>query len=174
MAPRRREFLILGVVALGAAALGGVGGAIFLQARSGAADLLASSFPDLSGRARRMAEWQGTPLLVNFWATWCAPCREEIPLLNGAAQRPGPRRVQVVGIALDNAANIGEFSKSVKIEYPVLLGGSLALDLMRALGNKGGALPFSVLVDRHGRLAGRKLGAYTAAELRGALDGLIG
>ena len=173
MAPGRRNALILGAVALGAAAVGGVVGALALQARSGAADLLASRFPDLSGQPRQLLEWQGRSLVCNFWATWCAPCREEIPLLSVAQEKYAPNGIQVVGIAIDNAANVGEFAKSVKITYPVLLAGPPAIDLMRRLGNASGGLPFTVLLDRHGRLGDRKLGAFTAPDLDSAVTALL-
>ncbi|HEX6320453.1 MAG TPA: TlpA disulfide reductase family protein [Burkholderiales bacterium] len=173
MAPGRRDALILGAVALGAAAVGGVVGALALQARSGAADLLASRFPDLAGQSRQLLEWQGRSLVCNFWATWCAPCREEIPLLNAAQHKYVDKGIQVVGIAIDNAANVSEFGKSVKIAYPVLLAGSAAIELMRSLGNASGGLPFTVLLDRRGRLVGRKLGAFSAADLDAAVAGLL-
>jgi thiol-disulfide isomerase/thioredoxin len=144
-----------------------------LQARSGAADLLASRFPDLSGQPRRLLEWQGRSLVCNFWATWCAPCREEIPLLDAAQHKYGAEGIQVVGIAIDNAANVREFGESIKIGYPVLLAGSPAIELMRSLGNASGGLPFTVLLDRRGRLAGHKLGPYSAPELDAAVARLL-
>lgn len=144
-----------------------------LQARSGAADLLASRFPDLAGQSRQLLEWRGRSLVCNFWATWCAPCREEIPLLNAAQHKYGDKGIQFVGIAIDNAANVSEFGKSVKIAYPVLLAGSAAIELMRSLGNASGGLPFTVLLDRRGRLVGRKLGAFSAADLDAAVAGLL-
>jgi thiol-disulfide isomerase/thioredoxin len=173
MTAGRRDALILGGVALGAAAIGGVVGALALQSRSGAADLLASRFADLSGESRRLLEWQGKVLLCNFWATWCAPCREEIPLLNAAQQQHNQNGFQVVGIALDNAADVAKFLGLIQIQYPVLLSDARAIDLMRRLGNSAGGLPFSVLLDRRGRLAERKLGAYSASELAGVLAGLL-
>lgn len=158
---------------MGAAALGGVVAALTLQARSGAADLLASRFPDLSGRMRPLLEWQGHGLVCNFWATWCAPCREEIPLLNAAQQKYAANGLQVVGIAVDSAANVRQFITSTEIHYPVLLAGAAAIDLMRELGNTTGGLPYTVLLDSRGRLAGRKLGAFSARELEAALAALL-
>ena len=173
MKPGRRDSLILGGVALGAAALGGVVGTLALQSQSGAAELLSTSFVDLSGTAHRLAEWQGRALLCNFWATWCAPCREEIPLLSAAQQQEGGKELQVVGIALDNAANVAQFSKTTKVGYPLLLADAAAIALMRRLGNPGGGLPFTVGLDRHGRLAERKLGAYAEVELKRAISVLL-
>ena len=173
MSPGRRDALILGGVAAGAAAIGGVVGALVLQSGSGAADLLASRFADLSGQPRRLVDWRGKALLVNFWATWCAPCREEIPLLDAAQQQFASRGLQVVGIAIDNGANVRQYATSVKMDYPVLLADSAAVELMRSLGNTTGGLPFTVLLDRSGRLIDRRLGPYSAAELQAAVASLL-
>jgi thiol-disulfide isomerase/thioredoxin len=173
MSPGRRDLLILGGVAAVAAVAGGVAGALALQSRSGAADLLSASFPDLSGRRRRLSEWQGRPLVCNFWASWCAPCREELPLLDAAQREHASIGLQIVGIAVDNAANIREYVKVVKITYPILIAEGEAIPLMRRLGNRAGGLPFTVAVDVAGRVRGRKLGAYSAAELKAELARLL-
>jgi thiol-disulfide isomerase/thioredoxin len=173
MSPGRRDVLILGGVAAAAAAVGAIAGAFMLQASSGAADLLAHPFPDLSGQTRRLVEWQGRVLVCNFWATWCAPCREEMPLLDAAQQQYGRQGVQVVGIAIDNHANVQEFVAKVPVAYPVLVADASAIDLMRELGNAQGGLPFTVLLSRTGRLAGRKLGAYSQADLSGEIATLL-
>jgi thiol-disulfide isomerase/thioredoxin len=169
----RRDALILGAVAAGAALAGGIVGALALQSGSGAAQLLSSSFPDLGGRLRRLTEWQGRPLICNFWATWCAPCREELPLLDAAHREYAAHGLQVVGIGVDNAPNIREYLKVVKIGYPVLVGEAGALDLMKRLGNRAGGLPFTAVLDRRGALRNRKLGAYSAAELRTEIAALL-
>jgi thiol-disulfide isomerase/thioredoxin len=169
----RREVLVLGAVAAGAALAGAIAGAFALQSRSGAADLLSSRFPDLAGRERRLAEWQGRPFLCNFWATWCAPCREELPLLDAARKRHATIGFEVVGIAVDNATNVAEFLKTVPLSFPVLLAGAPAIDLMRRLGNAGGGLPFTVAVDAAGRVRSRKLGAYSSTQLEAELTALF-
>jgi thiol-disulfide isomerase/thioredoxin len=169
----RREILVLGAVAAGAALAGALAGVLALQSRSGAADLLSSRFPDLAGQARRLSEWQGRPLLCNFWATWCAPCREELPLLDAARKRHAAIGFEVVGIAVDNAPNVAEYLKTVPVSFPVLVAGAPAIDLMRRLGNAGGGLPFTVSVDAAGRVRSRKLGAYSAAQLETELAGLF-
>jgi thiol-disulfide isomerase/thioredoxin len=173
MSPDRRNALILGGVALGAAAVGGVVGVFALQSRNGAADLLAHRFSDLSGQPRRLKEWQGKALVCNFWATWCAPCREEIPLLDAAQQQYHTQRLQVVGIAVDNAENVRRFSQNTQVRYPLLLADASAIDLMRKLGNSTGGLPFTVVLDRSGRLAERKLGAYSKPELEARVARLL-
>jgi thiol-disulfide isomerase/thioredoxin len=173
MSPGRRDLLILGAVGAGAAVAGGVAGALALQSRSGAADLLSASFPDLSGRRQPLAEWRGRPLVCNFWASWCEPCREELPLLDAAQQEHGANRLQIVGIAVDNGPNILKYLKSVQISYPVLIADGEAIDLMRRLGNRAGGLPFTVTLDTAGRVHQRKLGAYSAAELKAELAKLL-
>ena len=173
MSPGRRELLILGGVAAGAALAGAVAGVLALQSRSGAAELLSSRFPDLSGRPRRLSEWQGEALLCNFWATWCAPCREEMPLLEAAYQQHAGNGLQVIGIAVDNAANVAKYLKTVRVSFPILIGDATAIDLIRRLGNAGGGLPFTVAVDAAGRVRRRKLGAYSAAELHAEVGGLL-
>ena len=155
MAQGRRNLLILAAVATTAAVAGGIAGSLALQARSGAADLLSAKYPDLSGRPRRLSEWRGRPILCNFWASWCAPCREELPLLDAAQKEHASIGLQVVGIAIDSAPNIKVFLKSVPIAFPVLVAEGSAIDLMRRLGNQSAALPFSVGLDRAGRLRGR-------------------
>jgi thiol-disulfide isomerase/thioredoxin len=169
----RREALILGGVALGAAALGALVGAVFLQSRSGAADLLAASFADLSGKPRRLLEWAGKVLVCNFWATWCLPCREEIPMLVAARESHAPQGVEVIGIAIDAEAKVREFSAVYAVGYPLLLADAGAIELMRKLGNTAGGLPYTVVLDRRGALAYRKLGPLTRPQLDRVLADLI-
>jgi len=173
MAASRRDLLILGGVGLAAAAVGGLVGPMLVQSRSGATDLLAARFPDLAGRQRKLLEWQGRVLVCNFWATWCAPCREEIPLLVSIRDRLVTKGIEIVGIGVDNAAKISEFVKIYEVSYPILVAGAEALELMRKLGNTAGGLPFTVFLDRQGALAHRKLGPIKAAELEEKLAELL-
>lgn len=173
MHPARRDLLILGGVAAGAAIAGGIVGALALQSQSGAAELLSSRFPDLTGRSRLISEWQGKILVCNFWATWCEPCREELPLLDAAQQHYAAEGIQVLGIGIDTGPNIREYLKVIKIHYPVLVGEVAGLHLMRSLGNRSGGLPFTILLDRNGRVRQRKLGAYSQAELNGQIAALL-
>jgi thiol-disulfide isomerase/thioredoxin len=173
MAPGRRDALIVGAGALGAVVAGGLFGALALQSRSGASELLSASFVDLAGRTRRIREWQGRVVLCNFWATWCEPCKEEVPLLSAAEQKYGGKGLSVVGIAIDSAANISEFAAKYHLSYANLVADANALQLVRRLGNSAGGLPFSVLLDRNGAIAGRRVGAYGEAELVGLLEGML-
>jgi len=120
---------------------------------------------DLDGKRRSLLEWQGRVLVLNFWATWCDPCREEIPAFVRVRQKLRRSGVEFVGIAIDQAAKVAIFAKSVHIDYPLLLVGRDGLDLMRRLGNTSGALPFTVIVNQEGRIAFRSLGALTGPRI---------
>ena len=129
------------------------------------------SLRDLEGRTRRPDEWDGKVLVVNFWATWCAPCREEIPLLiDLGRRRPG---VQVVGIAVDTAPLVQAFVKEIGIDYPILLDG-LEGRTMRRYGNRIGAIPFTVVVGRDGVVAYVRAGVLEADELDKVTAALLG
>jgi len=167
---QRRELLILGVAGAAALVAGGIVGALAIQSASGAGKLLSTSFNDLSGRPRRLSEWQGRVVLFNFWATWCAPCREEMPVLEAATQKYG---FSAVGIGIDSAVKIREFAANYGIRYEMLVAGGDAVQLMKDLGNVSGGLPFTLALDRRGRVAQRKLGPFSAPELEGIVAPLL-
>jgi len=173
MALARREALILGAIGAGAAVAGALLGALALQAQSGAADLLAAPFRDLSGARRTLREWRGRVVLCNFWATWCAPCREEIPMLVAVREVFAAKGAEIVGIGIDQAAKVEEFARTYGVTYPMLIAEADAIELMRRLGNALGGLPYTVVVDRVGAVAHRRLGALTRAEVEGVLEGLL-
>ena len=173
MAPGRREALILGAAGIAAAAAGFLVGPLLLKDKGRADDALwSANLVDIAGKRRQAAEWQGRILVWNFWATWCAPCREEIPLLVAARGKYGRFGVEIVGIAIDNAAKVREYASSFSISYPILVAEADGLELMRRLGNSSGGLPYTVIVDRKGGLVRRKLGALNQAELEGILGPL--
>jgi thiol-disulfide isomerase/thioredoxin len=174
MSPGRREALILGAAGIAAAAAGFLVGPALLRLGEGGEGEIpsAASFQDLAGKVRTLGEWRGKVLVCNFWATWCAPCREEIPLLVAASRKYGPSGVEIVGIAIDNGAKVGQFAASFKIPYPILLAEARGLSLMGQLGNSAGGLPYTVVADRKGKLIHRKLGAFKPAELDAVLDPL--
>lgn len=157
MALSRREWLVLGSVGA-VAAIGGAMLAPLLRPEAGASELLAASLPDLAGRHRRLSEWKGSVILCNFWATWCAPCREEIPMLDALRREYARFGFEVVGIAVDNGAKVRDFAAKYEISYPILIAEADGLDLMRKVGNTAGALPFTVILDRTGQILSRKLG----------------
>jgi len=171
--PDRREILALAGVGLAAAVAGAVLGPFALQSTSGASALLSTVFPDVAGQPRRLRDWYGKVAVCNFWATWCEPCREEIPLLITLYDKYRSQGVEVVGIGVDKLPNIVEFASKMKITYPLLVGDVRALDLMRSLGNKAGALPFSAILDRQGAVTYRKLGAFRQGEVDSVLASLL-
>jgi len=173
MAPGRRDTLIIGAGALGAVVAGAFFGALALQSRSGASELLSASFVDLAGRTRRIREWQGRVVLCNFWATWCEPCKGEVPLLSAAEQKYGGKGLTVVGIAIDSAVNIREFAAKYRLSYANLIASADALTLLHRLGNPSGGLPFSIVLDRHGAITGRRLGAFEDDELYRLLEVIL-
>ena len=128
------------------------------------------TLPDLDGQPRRPGEWDGMVLVVNFWATWCAPCRNEIPLLiDLERRRPG---VRVIGIAVDRADAVRSFAEDLGIGYPILLD-DLQGSTMRRYGNRFGALPFTVITGRDGVVAHVRLGELEADELDRVSEALL-
>jgi thiol-disulfide isomerase/thioredoxin len=165
--------LIVAAIALLA---GAAGAYTFLSGRdaasgaSAAATLHDAVFPDMTGKSRTLAEWNGKIMVLNFWATWCPPCREEIPLFVAAQKRWGGEGVQIVGLATwDSAAAIGSDALAQTIDYPILLGGDDAMALMSRLGLGDGQIPVTGVFDRQGRLISAKKGAYTPGELDAVL-----
>ena len=126
--------------------------------------------PDLAGKPRRIMEWRGKLLLINFWATWCPPCREEIPLFIDFQERYAGRGFQVVGVAIDSLQDVMDYRDTLLINYPILIGEEKVMRLMQRYGNRVGTLPYSLLVAPDGRILHRKMGAYTRPELEKLLD----
>jgi thiol-disulfide isomerase/thioredoxin len=110
------------------------------------------SLKDLTGRSIPVSAWSGKSLVINFWATWCAPCRREIPLLKTIAAEWAGRDLKVVGIAVDYRDKVKEFAGQFKIDYPVLIGDQDALDLAAKFGMASPAFPFTVFTDRRGEV----------------------
>jgi thiol-disulfide isomerase/thioredoxin len=117
--------------------------------------------PDMDGKPRNVKEWDGKVLVVNFWATWCAPCLEEIPVFIALQKQHGAKGLQFVGIGIDDLENIKQFAAKTGMNYPVLHGQLAAINVGKAFGNRVGALPFTAVVDRTGRIVSAKFGAYT-------------
>lgn len=120
----------------------------------------------------RASDFDGRPTLVNFWATWCAPCVREMPLLQAFADQY-PNRLNVVGIAIDEPGRVGEFVDRLDIEYPILVGTSDVRATQARFGNPDGMLPYSVLIDSRGTVRWRHLGELEEAMLRDTLQPLL-
>jgi len=138
-----------------------------------ASELLRASLPDLSGQPQPLARWQGKVVLVNFWATWCAPCRKEIPALIRAQEQLGPKGLQIVGIAIDQLDKVRPYAAEMGINYPILIGELDAMELARQAGNEMGALPFTVILDRSGTAVRAELGQLNDEKLAELLQPLL-
>ena len=133
------------------------------------ANLWQVALPDRYGNIQRVEQWKRRILVINFWATWCDPCREEIPDLVSVQTKYAEKNVQLVGIAADSASKVRKFAEDMKIEYPLLIGGADVIELMRTLGNKAGALPFTVVVGPAGEIISTRLGRISVSQLEQAI-----
>ena len=174
----RRQWLSAALAGLAAAGLGAWLSARRLEpapvADEAAATLFAQSFPDADGVTQPLAQWRGKLLVVNFWATWCPPCVEEMPDLQRIRDAYLDRGVEVIGIGIDSAEKIRAFRDRLQLGLPLLVAGAGGSELGQALGNRAGALPYTALVDRNGRIVQRKLGQIKPVELRSWLDAQLG
>lgn len=133
--------------------------------QAGAPATLPATLPDSRGKLRRLSEWEGKVRVINFWATWCPPCRDEMPLLVRSQARWAPRGVQFIGIALDNAADVDKFGRELKVNYPLLIAEEQGATLMQRLGNTAGVVPYTLVLDGKGRVLQRHAGEVHAADL---------
>lgn len=125
---------------------------------------------DLSGQTHALGQPSGRLLLVNFWAPWCAPCLEEIPLLVEAQARYGARGLQVLGPALDERVPVEQMARRLHINYPVTADAERAIAASDALGDRQGVLPYSVLIGRDGRILRTIVGSLDREELRRLIE----
>ena len=168
---KRRRLILAGAGAL--AALGGAGLAWWrLQPHAAAPGALAEvgglwsrTFETPEGGRLVMQSFRGKPLLINFWATWCPPCVEEMPLLSGFYADNKANGWQLLGLAVDKPEPVARFLAKSPVTFPIGLAGLEGVDLARELGNSAGGLPFSVLFDGTGQLRERKLGQLHASDL---------
>ena len=170
----RRHWVLIGA---GIAAAGG--GAVWRMRREAGARASAgtaapdaaaeafwqSSYTQPDGQTLSMATLRGKPLVLNFWATWCPPCVKEMPELDRFARQFAGAGGLVIGLAVDNPKAVRDFLQRAPVSYPIALAGLDGTDLSRALGNTGGALPFTAVFARNGALAHRRLGETSFAEL---------
>lgn len=166
----RRRHLLTAAVAVGA--LGAGAGLAWWRFRpaavmSGAeAAFWEAQFEGPFGEIVRLADWRGRPLLVNFWATWCPPCVEELPLLNAFQTSQAEKGWQVIGLAVDQPSAVRGFLQKLPLNFPVGMAGFAGTELSRSLGNLTGGLPFTVLFDEAGHIAHRKIGQVSEADLK--------
>ena len=165
----RRNAMYAGVAAL--AAVAGAGVAWWRQAGSVIAPealnaFWQAEFDTPSGASLTMKTFQGRPLVINFWATWCTPCVEEMPLIDDFFRQNESKGWQVIGLAIDQPSRVRQFLTQFPVSYHVGLAGLTGTALTKQLGNELGGLPFTVVLDGQGQLIQRKLGKLTADEIK--------
>jgi len=138
-------------------------------AHSATTNLYAQSLNDLSGKPQALSQWKGKPLLVNFWATWCGPCVQEMPELSHLADEEAGKRFNVIGVGIDAPTAMSEFATKHNIKYPLYVGGMGGTDIARAFGNANGGLPFTVLIGADGQVRKTYLGKLKFDELKADL-----
>ncbi len=166
----RRGWLYSGVavVAVGA----GLGGAWWREHKTpGAAGermdeaFWSRTFTRPEGGEVRMADLKGKPVLLNFWATWCPPCIEELPMIDRFYKDHAANGWQVVGLAIDQPTAVRKFLEKLPVTFPVGLAGLEGTDLVKQLGNSAGGLPFTLVLSAEGTIAARKMGKLEPADL---------
>jgi thiol-disulfide isomerase/thioredoxin len=157
-------------------------GFLFYQWRAGARPpdpvetgqvVLAAKFMGLDDQPQALDQWRGKVLVVNFWATWCAPCREEIPGFIKFQDQYGARGVQFIGLAIDQKERVGPYARDIGINYPVLVGGLESMDFARQVGNVRGVLPFTLVLDRSGKVVTTEIGVLRPEKLEILLKPLL-
>jgi thiol-disulfide isomerase/thioredoxin len=166
--PARRHLLYAGVA--GAAALAGAGLGLWKWRtesgrRDAAAVLWPMNFDTPAGTTLAMQSLRGKPLVLNFWATWCPPCVEEMPLLDAFYRENSAKSWQVVGLAIDQPSAVRKFLGRTPVTYPIALAGLGGTELGHALGNLAGGLPYTVVIGADGDVLQRKMGRLTTADL---------
>lgn len=134
------------------------------------ANLFAQQMEESGGKTQSLSTYQGKTLIVNFWATWCAPCVEEMPELTALQSEVAPKNIQILGIGIDSPSNIREFAAKYKITYPLFMAGMSGTDLSRQFGNQAGGLPFTVLIGPKGEVTKTYLGRLKMDQLRADLQ----
>jgi thiol-disulfide isomerase/thioredoxin len=174
-----RTLVVFAIVA-GVSAAGGVAyhlrspdGGAAVDARGVVERVLAAPLADIKGGSQSIGQWRGRVLVINYWATWCAPCREEIPMFVKMQERYGERGLQFIGIAIDQPAKVAEFAAEFRVNYPLLIAGADSLELLRQAGNRAGVLPYTLVIDRKGNLVSREPGGLKEARLETLLQPLL-
>lgn len=133
------------------------------------AALWALRLPDVQGRTQAMQQWQGKQVVLNLWATWCTPCRTEMPGFSRLQEKFSSRGVQFVGVALDTPEQVADYAARMAIPYPLLMGDSRLLPLFSQLGNPHGNVPYTLIFGRDGRLLKTHMGYWPESDLERTL-----
>ncbi|MES2024750.1 MAG: TlpA disulfide reductase family protein [Pseudomonadota bacterium] len=136
------------------------------------ANFFAQQLEDSNSKMQPLSQWQGKTLIINFWATWCAPCVEEMPELTELQTELLPKNIQILGVGIDSANNIREFATKYKITYPLYIAGINGSELSRQFGNQAGGLPFTVIIGPKGDVKKTYLGRLKMDQLRADINAL--
>ncbi len=143
------------------------------SAPDAAAALYAMRLPDLQNQPQKLEQWRGKVLVINFWATWCEPCRKEIPLFVRAQEKYAAEGLQFVGISIDQADKTREFARNFSINYPNLIGTFDAVETSRLAGNQQRVLPYTIVLDRKGQIVATEPGGITQEKLYALIKPLL-
>ena len=173
---RRQWIMISGISVL--ALLAGVFSSQWISQTGLASDpsikaFFANSWQTPDGKSANSENWRQKVLIVNFWASWCPPCVEEMPTLDKIAQEYAPKNVLIVGIGIDSPSNIREFLLKTPVSYPIVIGGLEGSNLAKQMGNAQGALPYTVIINSKGKAIFTKLGKISEEEIRKAINSAL-
>lgn len=152
---------------------------IFVRSLSETADqavlipALKFSLPDVTGKQRNQSEWQGKIRIINFWATWCPPCLEEIPEFIKLQTEYSDKNLQFIGIAIEDKLTVQQYLKDNPTNYPILIGGDEAVKLSQQLGNIVNAVPFSLILNQQGQIIHRQPGELSREKIIEIISPLI-
>jgi len=125
------------------------------------------------GKSVDTKEWRGKVLVVNFWASWCPPCVEEMPTLDKLQAEFKTQNVLFVGIGIDSPSNIRQFLEKTPVSYPIVIGGLEGSNISKQMGNAQGALPYTVIINTQGKATSSKLGKISEEELRSSIKSAL-
>ena len=173
----RRQWIIISGISL-LALLAGVFSSHWISQTGLASDpsikaFFANSWQTPDGKPANLENWRNKVLVVNFWASWCPPCVEEMPALDKIAQEYVGKNVLIVGIGIDSPSNIREFLQKTPISYPIVIGGLEGSNLAKQMGNTQGALPYTVIINPQGKSIYTKLGKISEDELKKAINSAL-
>ncbi|MBU3604245.1 MULTISPECIES: TlpA disulfide reductase family protein [unclassified Polynucleobacter] len=173
----RRQLIIIVAISL-LALLGGVLTSQWIYKTGLASDpavkaFFANSWQTPDGKTVNTQDWQGKVLVVNFWASWCPPCVEEMPALDKLQQEFLRQNVLFVGIGIDSPSNIREFLSKTPVSYPIVIGGLEGSNLSKQLGNSQGALPYTIIINAKGKASYSKLGKISEDDIRSAIKSAL-